>query len=71
MLWEAQRLGLRGYVRNQFGSRSVEVVAEGRRDDLQALIGRLRTGPPAARVDSVETSWLAAGSEFPDFRVRA
>ena len=71
VLWEAQRLGLRGYVRNQLGGRGVEVVAEGGRADLNALVARLRIGPPVARVDAVEKSWLAAQGGFPDFRIRA
>jgi acylphosphatase len=53
----ATRLGLRGYVRN-CPDRSVEVVASGSRADLETLLGYLRRGPLAARVDSVEHEWL-------------
>lgn len=50
---EARRLGLAGWVRNQPDG-SVELEAEGAPADLEALRQRVRTGPPAARVDRVE-----------------
>jgi acylphosphatase len=53
---EARALGLSGWVRNQDDG-SVEVEAEGRRDPLDALVERLRRGPPGARVAGVEEAW--------------
>jgi len=53
---EARALGLSGWVRNQHDG-SVEVEAEGRRDPLDALVERLRRGPPGARVAGVEEAW--------------
>ncbi|MBM4436651.1 MAG: acylphosphatase [Actinobacteria bacterium] len=67
----AQRLSLRGFVRNLPDRRSVEVVAEGGRADLESLIARLRSGPPAARVDGVEVAWSAATRQFTAFEVQA
>ena len=55
---EAQRLGLRGWVRN-CADGSVEAVALGDDDQLDALERWARRGPPAARVDSVDVSLLA------------
>jgi acylphosphatase len=52
----ATRLRLRGYTRN-CPDRTVEVVASGSRADLETLLGFLRQGPLAARVDSVEHEW--------------
>ena len=49
----AQRLGLDGWVRN-LADGSVEVVAEGPRDDVSALAAWCRTGPPRAEVSGVE-----------------
>ncbi len=55
---EAQRLGLRGWVRNRADG-SVEAVALGQDRQLDALERWARRGPPAARVDAVEVTLLA------------
>ena len=52
-LREAGALGLDGFVANEADG-SVRVVAEGRRVDLEALVGRLEDGPPAGYVDRVD-----------------
>jgi acylphosphatase len=52
-LRQANALGLRGYVRN-LPDGSVEVVAEGPDVDLSELEARLREGPLASHVASVE-----------------
>jgi acylphosphatase len=52
---EAHILGVAGWVRNNHDG-SVEVLAQGTRDQLSGLHGRLREGPRAARVDAVEVS---------------
>ncbi|MGA2111260.1 MAG: acylphosphatase [Anaerolineales bacterium] len=62
-------LGLTGWVGNS-SSGSVEVVAEGPRPLLAELLGDLERGPRAAEVERVESEWLAATSEFTQFRVR-
>ncbi len=49
----AQRLGLRGSVRNLPDGR-VEVLAAGPPETLRALDDALRAGPGMARVDNVE-----------------
>jgi acylphosphatase len=62
----AQRLGLRGWVRNNDDG-SVEVVAEGERGPLEELSRALKEGPRAARVDRVETRWSSATGTFRGF----
>lgn len=62
----AKELGLSGYVRNLEGG-AVEVLAEGDRKQLEKLIGYLRIGPPAARVDRVETTWSEYTGKYPAF----
>jgi acylphosphatase len=52
---EAHILGVAGWVRNNHDG-SVEVQAQGTRDQLSGLRSRLREGPRAARVDAVEES---------------
>ena len=56
-VYEAARmLSLRGYVRNR-GDGTVEVLAGGEPARLEMLLEKIRRGPVAARVDSVETEW--------------
>jgi len=62
-------LGLRGWVRNRFDG-SVEVVAEGERASLEALVRDLKRGPRAASVGQVAVEWQPATMEFVDFRIR-
>lgn len=50
----AASLGLAGWVRNRDDG-SVEAEAEGSREALDEFVARLKTGNPAARVDSIET----------------
>ncbi len=50
---EAERLGLDGWVRNRRDG-SVELVAAGGPEELAALEGACRRGPPAAAVESVQ-----------------
>ena len=50
---EATLVGVAGSVRNKSDG-SVEVLAQGTREQLAALHQRLREGPRAARVDAVE-----------------
>ncbi|MBI3995259.1 MAG: acylphosphatase [Nitrospirae bacterium] len=65
----AQRLGLAGFCRNLPDGR-VEVVAEGDRDVIEALVEQLRIGPPRAKVEDVEVHWEPAGHRFKDFSIR-
>lgn len=62
-------MGLTGYVRNLYGGRTVEVWAEGPRDQLQRLVQLLHEGPRAARVDEVEVEWLDYRGDLPPFDV--
>ena len=58
LMREAQRLGLRGWVRNRDDG-SVEFVAEGTRPDLERLKQAAEKGPRMARVDRVNAEWSA------------
>ncbi|OGA14931.1 MAG: acylphosphatase [Betaproteobacteria bacterium RIFCSPLOWO2_02_FULL_66_14] len=65
---EADRLGVRGWVRNRRDG-SVEAVAQGAPEAVDALIAWVRRGPPAARVTQVDVQPAAAGLDrsYPDF----
>ena len=49
---------------------TVEVRAEGEKQQLEKLIGHLRVGPSAARVDEVLTNWAEYTGEYKGFRIR-
>lgn len=65
---QARKLGVTGWVRNQPDG-SVEIVAEGSREALDALEAWCAQGPPHARVHDVSTDHLPATGEFSDFRI--
>lgn len=65
----ASRLGLSGWVRNRYNG-TVETVAEGDRDSLEAFLKDLHRGPGPGNVTHVETEWLSATGEFHNFRIK-
>jgi acylphosphatase len=65
---EAHMLGIAGWVRNNHDG-SVEVLAQGTRDQLSGLHSRLREGPRAARVDAVEVAEARPTEELNSFRI--
>lgn len=65
----ARGLGLAGYVRN-LPDGDVEVVAEGERDRLDALIARLNEGPPSSNVTEVHVERAGPPDEHIGFEVR-
>ncbi len=66
----ATELGLTGYVRNLPGGEAVEVNAEGKRKQLEELIGYLKVGPPAAKVEKVVTNWSEYTGSYSRFSIR-
>lgn len=66
---KAEQIGVVGWVRNRRDG-SVEVMAEGARETLEALVEFLRVGPPAAHVSNLDVTWLEPTGEFASFDVR-
>ena len=66
---EAQKLGLTGWVVN-CPDGSVEAVAEGAQQKLEALIAWCRQGPTGARVTGVEVRWEKPENNFYSFSIR-
>ncbi len=64
---QAQRLGVRGWVRN-LPDRTVEVVAEGPRDRVDQLLDWCRHGPPRAQVTGIAITDEVPAAER-DFRI--
>jgi acylphosphatase len=65
---EAHTLGIAGWVRNNHDG-SVEVLAQGTRDQLSGLHSRLREGPRAARVDNIDVSDAPPTAGLSSFRI--
>jgi acylphosphatase len=63
----ARRLNLTGWVRNR-RDRTVEIVAEGEKENIEKLIQWSRRGPRLARVDDIEIQWQEPTGEFKGFR---
>jgi acylphosphatase len=70
VLREATALELTGWVANTREG-SVRCVAEGPREQLEALLERLRAGPPAAIVEGVGQLWMPATGTLGPFGVRS
>ena len=65
---KAKELGLTGWVRNNPNG-TVEVVAEGPRDDVEELVTWSHYGPRHAVVDNVEVEWEPWSDEYKDFTI--
>jgi acylphosphatase len=66
---EARRLGLTGWARNQPDG-SVEIVADGPAETIDAFLAWCRTGPSMARVREVVHEELARDTQLREFGVR-
>ena len=59
---------LTGWVRNLPDGR-VEVKVEGEKEQIEALISRVKEGPPLAHVTDAMVTWEDFQDEFTDFRI--
>lgn len=66
---QALNNGLKGWARNR-KDRTVEILAEGNRQELEIFLSKLHEGPPASEVTKITTSWLPANGEFSHFKIR-
>jgi acylphosphatase len=67
---EAWRLGLVGWVRNEADG-ALHVVAEGARDDLDALLDALQEGPAGAQIREVRVARGPGTKSLAGFDIRA
>jgi acylphosphatase len=65
---EAQTLGIAGWVRNRSDG-TVEVLAQGTREQLFSLRSKLQQGPRASRVDDVEEVDSQVQHDMKTFRI--
>jgi acylphosphatase len=68
VLRNARMLDIAGYAKN-LRDGSVEVVAEGEREQLEQLLVRLKMGPREARVDQVEVKWSEYSGRYGGFDI--
>jgi acylphosphatase len=66
---EAHMLGIAGWVRNNHDG-TVEVYAQGTREQLAGLRSRLQEGPRAARVDDVQESEARPTAGLNSFQIQ-
>ena len=64
----AEMNGIVGYVRN-LSDGSVEVVADGTKDDLDALLDHMKKGPTFAKVAHVDYSFALKNGNFMSFEI--
>ncbi len=66
----ANKLGIVGYVRNHNDGRTVEVLAEGKKTKLLKFLQELKKGPPRARVENMEVTWLDFSGNYSYFFIK-
>jgi len=65
---QAGELGLTGWVKN-CSNGVVELVAQGREEDLQKILEWCKNGPRHAEVDRVEETWSEIKEGFEGFKI--
>ncbi len=65
---KALQLSLNGYVRNLYDGR-VEILAQGERDDIEALIDFVRSSPGLSFVTDLDINWREPSKKFDNFRI--
>lgn len=58
-----------GWVRN-LPDGTVEALFEGDEANVRSLLEWCRKGPPVARVDKLDVTWLSAEGDFHSFEIR-
>ena len=64
----ARVLDIKGYVRNLFTG-EVEIIAEGRKEFLDELIKKSKTGPAGSVVNSCKVEWLDFAKKYDKFEI--
>ena len=66
---KAKKLNLVGYVKNKDDG-SVEIVAEGKQENLKEFLKWCYNGPIMAKVEKIDKSWQKANFEFEKFQIK-
>ncbi len=65
---EAEKLGLRGFVKNEDDG-SVYMEVEGEEENIRKFVEWCRKGPPFANVERVEEQWGTGNGRFSSFEI--
>jgi acylphosphatase len=65
---QAKKLGIKGFVRNLFNG-EVEVLAQGKRDDLEQFLKLLYKGPQMAWVQDIDLNWQSITEFYETFSI--
>lgn len=66
---KAKELNLVGWVINQ-DNETVQVVAEGKEENLKQLIKQCYNGPILAKVNKIDINWREATGQFDKFEIK-
>ena len=66
---EAEKLGLKGYVKNLYTGEVLTVI-EGERALIEELFRKIKVGPSHASVKNANISWDGTQNEFTHFEIR-
>ena len=64
----ADMLGIKGWVKNIYENQ-VEIVAEGKEEQLEKLVSKARKGSPASRVEKIDIKQEPAKGGFKGFDI--
>jgi acylphosphatase len=67
--YQAQFLNLSGWVKNRYDGK-VEIVAEGRRSEVERMVQWCKKGPAGAIVENVDVVWQEYTGEFEGFDIK-
>ncbi len=65
----AANYDINGYVKNLF-SGEVEIYAEGRKEFLEYLANKAKSGPSHSRVENIQIQWLDFQNKYNKFEIR-
>ncbi|MGI9533628.1 MAG: acylphosphatase [Thermodesulfobacteriota bacterium] len=66
---QADNLELNGWVRNLQGG-SVEIIVEGRKENIKSFLDWCHKGPPNAFVSKIDTEYSKPTGEFSSFNIK-
>ena len=70
VLYNALKLGLKGYTKNLYSGDEVLTVVEGEKFAIEELFKLIRVGPSHSSVESCNIAWKDYKGEFKTFEVR-
>jgi acylphosphatase len=70
VLEKARQLGINGTVYNLSTGEDVEIIAEGKKEDLESLLVYLKQGPHLAILEELAVIWIKSGHKYTDFNIK-